>query len=283
MNNLKKTKNSIRWVIALKEEAQVILDYYKLKPINEKTIYPIYKNEEETHWLIICGIGRNNAAASTAYLYAYSNASNYTSWINIGIAGSGKGNYGDLYLVDKISTYQRKKSTYPSTLPKATLPKMHLFTSDIPISDYSTYELIDMEGSAFFDIASKLTSKEFICLMKVISDGPENDIKEITKSKISNLIKVNLFKIIDVVSYYERLSEEEFLIIEKPKLFDDIKTKWHFSATQSFKLETLLRRIEIFCNKKDIEKIIKYCETSDSVINVLNLKIKNNLVNWSKF
>ena len=283
MNNLKKTKNSIRWVIALKEEAQVILDYYKLKPINKKTIYPIYKNEEETHWLIICGIGRNNAAASTAYLYAYSNASNYTSWINIGIAGSGKGNYGDLYLVDKISTYQRKKSTYPSTLPKANLPKMHLFTSDIPISDYSTYELIDMEGSAFFDIASKLTSKEFICLMKVISDGPENDIKEITKSKISNLIKENLLKIIDVISYYERLSEEEFQIIDKPKLFNEIKSKWHFSATQSYRLEALLRRIEIFCNKKDIEKTIKNCETSNSVINVLNTKIKNNLVNWSKF
>ena len=283
MNNFQIKKSSIRWVIALKEEAQVILDYYKLKPINEKTIYPIYKNEEETHWLIICGIGRNNAAASTAYLYAYSNASKYTSWINIGIAGSGKGNYGDLYLVDKISTYQRKKSTYPSTLPKANLPKMHLFTSDIPISDYSTYELIDMEGSAFFDIASKLTSKEFICLMKVISDGPENDIKEITKSKISNLIKENLLKIIDVISYYERLSEEEFQIIDKPKLFNEIKSKWHFSATQSFKLETLLKRIEIFCNKKDIEKIIKNCETSNSVINVLNSKIKNNLVNWSKF
>ena len=283
MNNLKKTKNSIRWVIALKEEAQVILVYYKLKPINEKTIYPIYKNEEETHWLIISGIGRNNAAASTAYLYAYSNASNYTSWINIGIAGSGKGNYGDLYLVDKISTYQRKKSTYPSTLPKANLPKMHLFTSDIPISDYSTYELIDMEGSAFFDIASKLTSKEFICLMKVISDGPENDIKKITKSKISNLIKENLLKIIDVISYYERLSVEEFQIIDKPKLFNEIKSKWHFTATQSYRLETLLRRIEIFCNKKDIEKTIKNCETSNSVINVLNTKIKNNLVNWSKF
>ena len=283
MNNLKKTKNSIRFVIALKEEAQVILDYYKLKPINEKTIYPIYKNEEETHWLIICGIGRNNAAASTAYLYAYSNASNYTSWINIGIAGSCKGNYGDLYLVDKISTYQKRKSTYPSTLPKATLPKMHLFTSDVPISDYSTYELIDMEGSAFFDIASKLTPKEFICLMKVISDGPEDNIKEITKLKISNLMKENLLKIIDVISYYERLSEEEFQIIDKPKLFNKIKSKWHFSATQSYRLENLLRRIEIFCNKKDIEKIIKNCETSNSVINVLNTKIKNNLVNWSKF
>ena len=283
MKDFKITKHSIRWVIALKEEAQVILDNYKLKPVKEKTIYPIYKNEEETHWLIVCGIGQNNAAASTAYLYAFSNASKHTSWINIGIAGSGKGNYGDLYLVDKISTYHRKKSTYPSTLPKATLPKMHLFTSDIPISNYSIYELIDMEGSAFFDIASKFTSKEFICLMKVVSDGPKNDIKEITASKIINLIKVNLFKIVYVVSYYERLSEEEFQIIDKPKLFNEIKSKWHFSVSQSYRLETLLRRIEIFCNKKDIEKTIKNCETSNSVINVLNSKIKKNLVNWSKF
>ena len=283
MKKFKIKKTSIRWVVALKEEAQIILEHFKLKAVNEKTIYPIYKNAQETHWLIISGIGRSNAAASTAYLYSYSKASIYTSWINIGIAGSDKGSYGDLYLVDKISTYQRKKNLYPSTMPKATLPKMHLFTSDIPISDYSSHELIDMEGDAFFDIASKLSSKEFICLMKVISDGPKNDIKEITKSKISNLIKVNLFKIVDVVAFYERLSEEEFQIIDKPKLFNEIKSKWHFSATQSFKLETLLRRIEIFCNKKEIEKIIKNCETSKSVINVLNLKIKNNLVNWSKF
>ncbi len=283
MNNFKITNTSIRWVVALKDEAKVILDHFKLKVVNEKTVYPIYKNEEETHWLVISGIGRNNAAASTAYLYSYSNASKYTSWINIGIAGSGKGNYGDLYLVDKISTYQTKTCTYPSTLPKANLPKMHLFTSNIPISDYSNHELIDMEGSAFFDIASKLTSKEFICLMKVISDGPKNDIKELTKSKISNLIKVNILKIIEVVSYYERLSDEEFQIIDKPKLINEIKSKWHFSATQSYRLEVLLRRIEIFCNKKDIEKTIKNCETSNSVINVLNLKIKNNLVSWSKF
>ena len=282
MNNFKIKKTSIRWVVALKEEAQIILEHFKLKAVNEKTIYPIYKNEQETHWLIISGIGRSNAAASTAYLYSFSKASKYTSWVNVGIAGSEKGNYGDLYLVDKISTYQGKKSTYPSTMPKTHLPKMHLFTSDIPISDYSAYELIDMEGSAFFDIASKLTSKEFICLMKVISDGPENDIKEITKSKISNLIKENLLKIIDVISYYERLSEEEFQITKKPDLFYAIKSKWHFTATQSFKLESLLRRIEVYCNNRDLEEKIKSCKTSHSVIDVLNSKIKKNIINWSK-
>ena len=282
MNNFKIKKTSIRWVVALKEEAKIILDYFKLQKINEKTIYPIYKNEDETHWLILCGIGRSNAAASTAYLYTYSEASRYTSWINLGIAGSAKGNYGDLYLVDKISTYQGKKSTYPFTLPKTSLPKMHLFTSDIPISDYTDHELIDMEGSAFFDIASKLTSKEFICLMKVISDGPNNKINEITKSKIYNLIKQNLLKIIDVISYYERLSEEELQIRQKPKLFNEIKSKWHFSVTQSHKLETLLRRVEVFCNINDIVERIKNCESSASVIEVLNSKIKNNLVNWSE-
>ena len=283
MNNFKIKKTSIRWVVALKEEAQIILEHFKLKAVNEKTIYPIYKNEQETHWLIISGIGRSNAAASTAYLYSFSKASKYTSWVNVGIAGSDKGNYGDLYLVDKISTYQGKKSTYPSTMPKTHLPKMHLFTSDIPISDYSAYELVDMEGSAFFDIASKLTSKEFICLMKVISDGPKNDIKEITKSKIINLIKENLLKIIDVISYYEKLSEEEFQITEKPELFYAIKSKWHFTATQSFKLESLLRRIKVYCNNRDLEENIKSCKTSHSVINVLNSKIKKNIVNWRKF
>ena len=283
MKNLITKKTSVRLVLALKEEAQIILDHFKLKAVKEKTIYPIYKNKEETHWLIISGIGRSNAAASTAYLYLYSKAPKYTSWINIGIAGSDKGNYGDLYLVDKISNHQKKKNTYPLTMPKTTLPKMHLFTSDIPVSDYSTYELIDMEGSAFFDIASKLSSKEFICLMKVVSDGPKNNIKEITKSRIRNLIEENLFKIIEVISYYERLSEKELQIVEKPKLFYEIKSKWHFSATQSYKLETLLRRIEIFCNKKDIEEKIKHCSTSNSVINVLNSNIKKNLVNWSKF
>ena len=282
MNNFKITKTSVRWVVALKEEAKIILDYFKLKKVNEKTIYPIYKNEEETHWLIICGIGRSNAAASSAYLYSYSKASRYTSWINLGIAGSSKGKYGELYLVDKISTYHGKKSTYPFTLPKTSVPKMHLFTSDIPILDYTDYELIDMEGSAFFDIASKLTSKEFICLMKVISDGPNNKINKITKSKIYDLIKQNILKIIEVISYYERLSQVELQIREKPKLFYEIKSKWHFSVTQSHRLETLLRRVEVFCNNNDIVERIKNCETSVSVIKVLNSKIKNNLVNWSK-
>ena len=273
-------KMSVRWVIALKEEAKVILDYYEMALINEKTLYPIYKNIEETHWLILSGIGRHNSAAATSYLYSISNASKWTSWINIGIAGSGKGDYGNIYLVDKIFN-QNSNITYPATMPKSNLPKMSLLTTDIPITNYSSKELIDMEGSAFFDIASKLTSKEFICIMKIISDGPENNIKQLTKLRIIELLKLNLTKIAQVVSYYENLSENENKIKEKPEIFFKISSNWHFSVTQSSQLENLLRRLKVFCDNNEIMNLIKQCKSSSSVINSLNNKIETNKVNWS--
>ena len=273
-------KMSVRWVIALKEEAKVILDYYEMALINKKTLYPVFKNIEETHWLILSGIGRHNSAAATSYLYTISNASKWTSWINIGIAGSGKGDYGNIYLVDKIYN-QNFYITYPSTMPKSNLPKMSLLTTDIPIMDYSSKELIDMEGSAFFDIASKLTSKEFICIMKIISDGPENNIKQLTKLRIIELLKLNLTKIAQVVSYYENLSENENQIKAKPDIFFKISSNWHFSVTQSSQLENLLRRLKVFCDNNEIMDLIKQCKSSSSVINSLNNKIKTNKVNWS--
>ena len=274
-------KMSVRWVIALKEEAKVILDYYEMALINKKTLYPIFKNIEDTHWLILSGIGRHNSAAATSYLYTISKASKWTSWINIGIAGSGKGDYGNIYLVDKIFN-QNSYIRYPATMPKSNLLKMSLLTTDIPITDYSSKELIDMEGSAFFDIASKLTSKEFICIIKIISDGPENNIKQLTKLRIIELLKLNLTKIAQVVSYYENLSENENQIKAKPDIFFKISSKWHFSVTQSSQLENLLRRLKVFCDNNEIMDLIKQCKSSSSVINSLNNKIKTNKVNWSE-
>ena len=271
---------SVRWVVALKEEAKIILDDYKMVLVSKKTLYPIYKNIEETHWLVLSGIGRHNSAAATSYLYLISAASRWTSWINIGIAGSGKGDYGNVYLVDKIFN-PNSKITYPATMPKSNLSKMSLLTTDIPITDYSSKELIDMEGSAFFDIASKLTSKEFICIMKIISDGPRDDIKQLTKLKIIQLVRSNLSKISEVVSYYENLSENENQIIAKPDIFYKISSNWHFSVTQLYQLENLIRRLDVFCVNDDIMELIKHCKNSSFVINALNSKIENNKVDWS--
>ncbi len=281
INKKNKINNSsIRWVVALKEEAKTIIDHYELRLVNENTLFPIFKNADETHWLVLSGIGRHNAAAATSYLYSTSNVMQNTAWINIGIAGCDQGKYGDLCLVDKISN-NYGQSRYPNTKPRTHLPKMHLFTSDVPINDYSSQELIDMEGIAFYDIVSKFTSNELICLMKVISDGPENNIKSLNRDKIIDLIKSNINNIEEIVSYYEKLSQLDFLNNQKTYLFTQITSNWHFTVTQKYKLENLLRRIKFFLCDKNVLEIIKDCKKGNSVLNILDLKIKQSEVDWS--
>ena len=271
---------SIRWVVALKVEAEIILDEYNMNFDPEFTLFQVFRNFEKTRWLILSGVGRHNSAAATTYLYMISKASRSTCWINLGIAGSGKGHYGDLCLVNKISNND-SSNTYPATMPKVTFHKMNLFTSDVPLTDYTLHELIDMEGSAFYDITNKLSGREFICLMKVISDGPNNDIEDLNKFKIRELINLNIANIKTIVSYYEKLSMDQYQIIQQPKILSEILSQWHFSVSQKHQLENLIKRINILSKDEEITKLIKDCKNSRSVITILEEKILNTKVDWS--
>ena len=278
-NKILNRKMSIRWVVALKAEAEIILDEYNMNLDPEFTLFQVFRNFEKTRWLILSGIGRHNSAAATTYLYMISQASRSTSWINLGIAGSGKGHYGDLCLVNKISN-NSSSNTYPATMPKVTFHKMNLFTTDVPLIDYTFHELIDMEGSAFYDITNKLSGREFICLIKVISDGPNNNIKDLNKFKIRELIKLNIANIKTVISYYEKLSMDEYQIIEQPKIISKIHSQWHFSVSQKHRLENLIKRINTLSKDEEIIKLIKDCKNSRSVITTLETKILNTEVDW---
>mgnify|MGYP001137019370 FL=1 len=271
---------SIRWVVALKVEAEIILDEYNMNFDPEFTLFQVFRNFEKTRWLILSGIGRHNSAAATTYLYMISKASRSTCWINLGIAGSGKGHYGDLCLVNKISNND-SSNTYPATMPKVTFHKMNLFTSDVPLTDYTLHELIDMEGSAFYDITNKLSGREFICLMKVISDGPNNNIEDLNKFKIRELIKLSIANIKTIVSYYEKLSMDQYQIIQQPKILSEILSQWHFSVSQKHQLENLIKRINTLSKDEEIIKLIKDCKNSRSVITNLEAKILNTKVDWS--
>ena len=271
---------SIRWVVALKEEAEIILDEYNMDFLPEFKLFQVFRNVDKTRWLVLSGVGRHNSAAATTYLYMISNALRSTSWINLGIAGSGKGHYGDLCLVNKISN-NGSSNTYPATMPNVAFDKMELFTSDVPIVNYTLHELIDMEGSAFYDVTNKLSGREFICLIKVISDGSDNSIKDLNKLKIIELFKSNITNIKAIVSYYETLSANEYKITNKPKIFSQICSQWHFTVSQKYKLNKLIRRINTLTKDEEIIELIKDCKNSRSVITTLETKILSTEVDWS--
>ena len=51
--------------------------------------------------------------------------------------------------------------------------------------------------------------------------------------------------------------------------------------TQKYQLENLLRRIKSFLPDNNVLEIIKDCEKGDSVLDMLDFKIKQSEVDWS--
>ena len=104
---------SVRWVIALKGEAEEIIKNYAMKRV-ATTPFPVYKNKDLDMWLILSGIGQLNAVAATSYLYVKSDASYNTIWINFGIVGSRNFKVGELIQIDKITSSDFQDNYYPS-------------------------------------------------------------------------------------------------------------------------------------------------------------------------
>ena len=75
------------WVIALRAEAIPIIEAFKMKILDNQSLFPIYANETTGHALIISGVGSIKSAAAATFLKNYLQIKNYTAWINLGIAG----------------------------------------------------------------------------------------------------------------------------------------------------------------------------------------------------
>ena len=73
----------------------------------------------------------------------------------------------------------------------------------------------------------------------------------------------------------------EIKITNKPKIFSQISSQWHFTVSQQHKLNNLITRINILTKDKEIMELLKDCTTSRSVITTLEKKILNTEIDWS--
>ena len=56
------------WVIALRAEAAPLIDAFNMKTVENKSLFPIYANEEAGHALVISGMGSIKSAAAATFL-----------------------------------------------------------------------------------------------------------------------------------------------------------------------------------------------------------------------
>ncbi|KUK83814.1 MULTISPECIES: hypothetical protein [Petrotoga] len=179
-------------ISAMGIEARAIIKYLDLKKTTDRP-FETYQNEE-VH-LVISGVGKINVAGATSYLLKDTlrglNHSDYV--INLGICGSlnNKFNVGDLVLVNKVVDYERKRKYYTDILVKHNLKEGSIQSIDILNRNYEFEEdLVDMESSAFFEIASKFLFVHQIYVVKIVSDkvSKNQPLERLTKKYIDELI-----------------------------------------------------------------------------------------------
>jgi nucleoside phosphorylase len=264
-------KKTVCWVMALKSEANPIINALNLKRVPGHLPFQVYKEEEEGHWLVISGIGAINSAAACSFLFEKSKADSLSIWVNLGIAGSKNFDIGDLVLIDKVSSSFLGKSQYPRIAPNLeSQPKSELLTVQIAEINYETDAVYDMEGFAFFLIANKFTTLELILVLKVISDGPGTDLEKIDKNKVSELIESKITTISDILSSMNRLSKDLKSQEVDPKEFVEICKNKRYSFSEKVILKKLMQQwyarnpsnnsSKLISKKKDGAEVIKFLE-----------------------
>ena len=273
---------SIRWVVALRAEAKEIIDKYKLYSFDHKGPFPIYRSKNQDIWLTISGVGQVNSAAASMYLYQISTKLQSSVWINIGIAGFEK-NYGEIFRIDKIISNNNKKTFYPSRVTKNNFSNATLMTVDKPGINYSDKYMIDMEGAAFFQTISKVSSHELILIIKIVSDNSRNKLESINTANIHNLFKENFDYIEDCLSEYIKLSKEEHSRKKLPNKFDEIISMFNFTVSQKYILIDLSKKWTAIYPNKNLIDIARGCKDGRSVIRKLKTALDENIIDWGQY
>lgn len=173
-------------------EARAIIKYLNLKKTTDRP-FETYQNEE-AH-LVVSGVGKINAAGATSYLLK-DTLKSYTPndyAVNIGICGSlnNKFNVGDLVLANRVVDYERKRKYYTDILVEHNLKEGSIQSIDTLHSNYEFEEdLVDMESSAFFEIASKFLPVHQVYVLKIVSDkvSKNQPLEKLTNKYIDELI-----------------------------------------------------------------------------------------------
>ena len=194
----------IHIIVATYSEARPVILFYKLKRLVRINEFHIFENQKLNISLTISGIGNIMSGAATSYTYCeYKKIKNHI-WINFGLAGTKKEKIGKIFLVNKVSNCDEKKKVYYPMFAKDFNLKKKACISYQKKNDIYNFSLSDMESYGFFSVADKFSSREFIFLVKIISDNEIKSIDFFSKKNVFELInqkEIIYFALISFLTY----------------------------------------------------------------------------------
>jgi adenosylhomocysteine nucleosidase len=229
----------MNFLVALQPEARPLIEKFKLKKRNGTHPFSVFENE--THRLVISGIGRIQAAAATGFLLGQQDG-RPKAIINLGIAGHGSLDLGTAFLANRIFHSQEKGIYYPPAVLESKISKSGLQTMDAPEKDYPEPIGYDMEAHAFCSIAYQSITRELVQVIKVVSDNPSAPLADFNPKFATDLLFANLSHIEEISEQLERLEREISMDPLILGMLAEIRAKLHCTATQVHQLERILQQ-----------------------------------------
>ncbi len=254
----------MNFVCALLAEAAPIADHFSLQ--KQRLSSPFTLFQSSNHRLVVSGIGKVNTLTAVGFLHGISPEKN-TPWLNLGVAGHGSAPIGSLLQVSKCINLASQKTFYPPQITRTKIPKTILHTCDQPSSEYLCDVAYDMEGSAYFETASRFSPREMVQSVKIISDNPETPLSGFDKSKVQSLVSkvINQIEplIIELDSMEKEITPPDALIYA----FEEISNQYRLTATQVHQVQKIIRQAHLL--QFPISQILELFQASSNLKSTL--------------
>ena len=236
-------------VTALAGEAIPLINAFKLKKDLSFTKFDLFKNDEIR--LIVSGIGKIRSSIATTYLLVKNSPSSDDRILNVGICGCGLSQYktGEFFLINKIDDFSSKKSFYPETIFKHSIPEERILTFDYPVNKKDFREpppcLVDMESSGFYEAASLHFHSHKIHLLKVISDHLKGE--KLTGSFVQGLMEKLIPSLKSLLDDSTKIIEKDTNVLNSDdyQVFETVSSDLKLSTTQRFQVLDLIKGYKI--------------------------------------
>lgn len=201
-------RGSIAWVFASEAEAKPFVEALKATK-RQAQPYNLYVSpttlQAIQHVLIVSGIGSLKAALATAWLAGY--LQHRAVWVNVGVGGHAQQAVGTVCLAYSVQGPLLSKIFYPSLVVKNSWLRLALETLEHP-SDHYCERVFDMEASGFVSAAQQFSSKEFVQVIKVISDNEGQPLVQFDKAQCYALLKPQVLTILAYANSLITLQEK---------------------------------------------------------------------------
>ncbi len=268
------------WVVALRPEANALIQKFNLKSFSNHLNFPIYINRKNGHALVISGVGSIKSAVATMYLNNTFKPGQFVAWINIGIAGHFQGPVGTLFQAIKVVNNDNGKSFFPGLRFSKLAEPAELYTVSSPENEFTLPVLYDMEAAGFCEIAPSLSCNELTFVMKIVSDTSEHSQSLVTKKMIADLFKKNSSIIDNLLQAIVKIVDRERARLGDSIEMDGIMGSLHFTETNRLRFRKIYKKWWcLFPNESLVDRAQKASSAKD-LMQSMELDIASEAQSW---